>query len=195
MPDGGSDCCGNCIFNRSWGTFHDPDPARRAEWAIDCTLRGIKGDDAFWTYCEWFHGLSLAAPHIQFYAEVEELLDSRVSPYQLDRDRVQALVDKVLRHLTLERMTFGPVLTNGLGGPGYYGRIPWDGRTVPQTSSTPGKCHGCQSQAQHTIRISPPDLQDQLVFCSDTCYLEWWRTRHPDPPDWKGGPRIVAGRP
>src|SRR4051794_9493395 len=50
MPNGGSDCCGTCWFNRSNdGSPGDPHgPDRRPAF---CEIRGLPIDNPFWTYC------------------------------------------------------------------------------------------------------------------------------------------------
>jgi hypothetical protein len=194
MPDGGSDCCGNCVFNLHWGSYHDPQREEQRERSAECVLRGIRTESPFWTYCEWFHGESLARLRVQFRHDMEEIFDNRLSPYQLDPARVRALVDKVLAYLSEHRIGFGPVLATGLGGSGYYGRIPWDGPTAPQTAAARAICFECAASTEYVVRISPQDMKETLEFCSDECYLAWWKTRHPDPPDWNGRPPIVAGR-
>lgn len=58
MPDGGSDCCGNCAFNRARTTVGSPFDAGASKerfWAESfCTLRDIKITNPFWTYCRNF---------------------------------------------------------------------------------------------------------------------------------------------
>ena len=50
MPNGGSDCCGTCWFNRANGgrRGYVPDRAGGDDY---CELRGLAVPDAFWTYC------------------------------------------------------------------------------------------------------------------------------------------------
>lgn len=195
MPDGGSDCCGNCIFNIHWGSYHDPEREGSRELAANCALRGITTHNPFWTYCDWFHGSSLAPTRQPFAREAREIFHNRLSDFRLDPERVRRLVGQVLAYLSEQRESFPPIMANGLGGRGYYGRIPWDGPNEPRAGSAEGTCHECSDVSKWTVRISPTDLSETLSFCSDECYLAWWRTRHPDPPNWDGGPRIVAGRP
>lgn len=52
MPNGGSDCCGECVFN--------PDSRARSREAVPgalgrCEIRSIVTDLPFWTYCANFH--------------------------------------------------------------------------------------------------------------------------------------------
>jgi hypothetical protein len=55
MPDGGSDCCGICAFNRARATVGSPfdqKTSRERFWAESfCMLREIKITNPFWTYC------------------------------------------------------------------------------------------------------------------------------------------------
>lgn len=50
MPNGGSDCCGTCWFNRrnqgeaGYGHVDDVEPNH-------CTIRDLAIENAFWTYC------------------------------------------------------------------------------------------------------------------------------------------------
>ena len=50
MPNGGSDCCGTCWFNKSnrgergYPSAHSPEPAQ-------CTIRDVPIEDPFYTYC------------------------------------------------------------------------------------------------------------------------------------------------
>ena len=50
MPNGGSDCCGTCWFNRTnqgeRGTQH-----RDESVPPYCEIRDLAIDDPFWTYC------------------------------------------------------------------------------------------------------------------------------------------------
>lgn len=195
MPDGGSDNCANCIFNAHWGSYFDPDRNVEPPGVAHCVLRGTTTNDPWWTYCDLFHGTSLAARNVPFLAETRRVIRERPSEFHLDPERVLDLVAKVQRYLTENRMSLPPVMADGLGGRAHYGRIPWDGPTAPVTWAAAGECTTCATPAERTIRIHPPDVGATLVFCSDACYLAWWRTRHPDPPDWRNGPLVVAGRP
>ncbi len=194
MPDGGSDNCANCIFNAHWGSYFDPEREGKRARVAQCVLRGTTTNDPWWTYCDLFHGESLAARNVPFLAEARRVIEERPSAFGLDPEQVLDLVGKVQRYLTENRMSLPPVMANGLGGPGYHGRIPWDGPTAPVARATAGECTTCAAQAESTVRIEPPDVGATLVFCSDACYLAWWRTRHPDPPGWRNGPPVVAGR-
>jgi hypothetical protein len=55
MPNGGSDCCGNCVFNRAVQDL-GPNPSldRLQEfWRRSyCTLRDVDVSNPFYTYCE-----------------------------------------------------------------------------------------------------------------------------------------------
>ena len=82
-----------------------------------------------------------------------------------------------------------------MGGRGYYSRIPWDGPNQPLVSGHAGSCFVCTTGAERTVMITPGDLGKTMHFCSDDCYLDWWKTRHPLPPGWGDGPQVVAGRP
>ena len=50
MPNGGSDCCATCWFNRKnkgeAGPFHEKDPGEAY-----CEIRDVAIDNPFWTYC------------------------------------------------------------------------------------------------------------------------------------------------
>jgi hypothetical protein len=67
MPNGGSDCCGNCSFNRAVQELGSPhrlgEPERQRFWdASFCTLRSVRVGNPYWTYCANFtHGLAPAA--------------------------------------------------------------------------------------------------------------------------------------
>lgn len=50
MPNGGSDCCGTCWFNKKNKDEAGYDHARAPESDF-CTLRGILLEDPFYTYC------------------------------------------------------------------------------------------------------------------------------------------------
>ena len=51
MPNGGSDCCGTCWFNRT--KRGERDWSRRADKSIPpyCEIRDIAIEDPFYTYC------------------------------------------------------------------------------------------------------------------------------------------------
>lgn len=54
MPNGGSDCCGNCRFNRAVQELGEPAGNHDDHfWASSfCTLRDVKITKPFWTYCD-----------------------------------------------------------------------------------------------------------------------------------------------
>ena len=51
MPNGGSDCCGTCWFNRS--NRGQPGIPRddQGRGGAYCEIRGVAVEDPFWTYC------------------------------------------------------------------------------------------------------------------------------------------------
>jgi len=56
MPNGGSDCCGECVFNRAiqeLGSLHGKGESdHQVFWGRSyCTLRSVKITEPFWTYC------------------------------------------------------------------------------------------------------------------------------------------------
>lgn len=57
MPNGGSDCCANCRYNRVRQEIEQPasiaEATRFAEKSF-CTLRGVRITNPFWTYCRNF---------------------------------------------------------------------------------------------------------------------------------------------
>lgn len=56
MPNGGSDCCGNCTHNRAVQVMAHPHPEEWERfWQLSfCTLRDVKITNPFWTYCHNF---------------------------------------------------------------------------------------------------------------------------------------------
>jgi hypothetical protein len=56
MPNGGPDCCGNCSHNRAVQEMAHPHPEQPElfEQLSHCTLRDVKIDNPFWTYCRNF---------------------------------------------------------------------------------------------------------------------------------------------
>lgn len=178
MPDGGNDCCGNCVFNSRWGTYHDPALEGLREPRADCVLRGIQTPDPFWTYCDWFHGG-------EFYYDALDIIATRPEPYRLDAGSVQELVRRSLAFLSDSGQPFTPVWANGLGTRRSYTRIPWDGPNRPHIWLHAVHCHMCGADDERSgIRIEPRDLPEALTFCSDECYTDWWETRHPPSEHW-----------
>lgn len=56
MPNGGSDCCGTCRFNRANAGLGDHGPLYREDMervheASHCEIRGLDIENPFWTYC------------------------------------------------------------------------------------------------------------------------------------------------
>ena len=56
MPNGGSDCCGTCRFNRANAGLDDYGPLQREDVenvheASHCEIRGLDIVNPFWTYC------------------------------------------------------------------------------------------------------------------------------------------------
>ncbi len=174
MPDGGSDCCGTCVFNRQWGSYHDPELAGRRERFAECALRGIRTDNPFWTYCDWWQGGV-------FRRQAHAIRDQRPQQWRLEPAEVQSLVAKVLQWLSARGESFGPVYADGMYQNGYQ-RIPWDGPNEPSSRGTAAfTCYQCERQATDGIQIAPRDLGTTLGFCSNGCYIAWWLTRHPEP--------------
>jgi len=56
MPNGGSDCCANCGFNKAVQEKAKLPPEQKEKfWVLPfCTLRDIKIPNPFWTYCDNF---------------------------------------------------------------------------------------------------------------------------------------------
>ncbi|MCY3713681.1 MAG: hypothetical protein OXH02_10355 [Gemmatimonadetes bacterium] len=56
MPNGGSDCCGTCRFNRANAGLENLSPLLREDMervheASHCEIRGLDIQNPFWTYC------------------------------------------------------------------------------------------------------------------------------------------------
>ena len=51
MPNGGSDCCGTCWFNRTNRGRRDWQQHRDESAPPYCEIRKVAIDDPFWTYC------------------------------------------------------------------------------------------------------------------------------------------------
>ena len=51
MPNGGSDCCGTCWFNRTNRGRRDWQRHRDQSVPPYCEIRRVAIDDPFWTYC------------------------------------------------------------------------------------------------------------------------------------------------
>ena len=51
MPNGGSDCCGTCWFNRTNQGERDWKQHRDESVPPYCEIRDLAIDDPFWTYC------------------------------------------------------------------------------------------------------------------------------------------------
>lgn len=56
MPNGGSDCCGSCRFNRANAGLEDHGPLYREDMervheASHCEIRRLDIENPFWTYC------------------------------------------------------------------------------------------------------------------------------------------------
>jgi hypothetical protein len=56
MPNGGTDCCGECVFNRAIQELGSPHSKAQVDhqafWDRSyCTLRAVKITNPFWTYC------------------------------------------------------------------------------------------------------------------------------------------------
>lgn len=56
MPNGGTDCCGKCCYNKAVQEMGCPDPQDWDRfWDIShCTLRDVRISNPFWTYCDNF---------------------------------------------------------------------------------------------------------------------------------------------
>jgi hypothetical protein len=77
---------------------------------------------------------------------------------------------------TRTRKPVGPVYASGLYEGGYH-RIPWDGAVEPETIGN-GRCSECSAEFAEGIGIAAVEGAMQ-VFCSNRCYLHWWRRKHP----------------
>lgn len=51
MPNGGSDCCGTCWFNRKNRDGGDQTESAGREEAAYCEIRDLEVEDPFYTYC------------------------------------------------------------------------------------------------------------------------------------------------
>jgi hypothetical protein len=77
---------------------------------------------------------------------------------------------------TQTRDPIGPVYASGLYEEGYH-RIPWDGAVEPETT-VPGQCGECGTAFEDGIGVAAVEGAMQ-IFCSNRCYLRWWRRKHP----------------
>ena len=78
---------------------------------------------------------------------------------------------------TRTRQPIGPVYASGLYE-GSYHRIPWDGGVEPEPSGA-GVCSECSAGFAQGISVAKVEGA-MRIFCSNHCYLRWWRGKHPD---------------
>ena len=176
MPDGGSDCCGTCIFNVHYASYHDPAKEGQRPYDGECRLRGITTLNPFWTYCDWWNG------GWEMRREVRDIREAARGTFQIDQDRVSELIARILKRLSDDRSSFGPVYASGRWEDGYT-RIPWDGPNEVFSGSSWTELHTCSvcgSQTEDYLAVAPRH-QPVLYFDTNACYLKWWRTRHPEP--------------
>lgn len=153
MPDGGSDCCANCAFNKAvqemglsheWAVSHgddyealDKDRERFGRSAY-CQLRNVDIPQPGWTYCA-------------------NIVHGKFEPPPPGEVRIA-----------------GPIRRSGLFEGG-YARIPWHGDVEPRVSVS-CQCALCGRSTERGIVVS--DAGEQLGFCSNRHYTEWWNAKH-----------------
>lgn len=150
MPNGGSDNCLFCRFNRlnkeNFDKAHDlffqrvPESADPADYISFCTIRNLPIDKPLATYCLNQRPGGDYFPH--------------------GKDFSTTPCDAVY--------TLG---TNG------YERIPWNGANAPRIY-VPGTCLVCGIKFEDGIEVDT-DTGVPAQFCCNDHYLAWWKEKHP----------------
>lgn len=125
MPNGGSDNCGGCTWNRTDGNRTKPG---------FCELREISVTNTFWTYCGNYQPWDENIPDIK-------------PPIR------------------------GPVYTSGIFE-GWYTRIPWYGKTEPQTH-TSGVCSVTGVKFGKGITLTVKETGEVFNFATNDIYCRW----------------------
>jgi len=144
MPNGGSDCCGTCPFNKV---------SPSGEQYHFCEIRDFKIEIPYWTYCNNHprrNPLLLRTPRGPIWAPAYVDLDSK--PFSED--------------LKIPPEILPPA------GDAMYVRIPYYQNTRPDTDEA-GVCVICGEQCERTISLEPLG-EDKKFFCSTAHYFEWW---------------------
>jgi hypothetical protein len=165
MPNGGSDCCGTCSFNRvNKGKIQYPSPDVGYSF---CEIREFKIEDPFWTYCNNHprrNPLLVQTPRGPVWAPV---------PYDL--------ASKPLSGMQIPPELFPPQ------GDAMYVRIPYYQNARPDADGAEvcivcGKSHGA------TISVTLSE-EDKKFFCSVAHYFEWWLESAPEAAPYRDKPR------
>jgi hypothetical protein len=165
MPNGGSDCCGTCPFNRvNKGKFQYPPPDAGDFF---CEIRKFKIEDPFWTYCN---------NHPRRNPLLVQTLRGPVwapVPYRLD--------SKPLRGVQIPPELFPPQ------GDAMYVRIPYYQNARPDADGAE-VCVVCGERHEATISVALSE-EDKKFFCSVAHYFEWWLASAPEATPYRDKPR------
>ena len=157
-------CVHNLVHDRLGGISAQKTAKQRALWAeqCECGLRGIRVPNALHTYCSnfsfWNKRTSSWVSMILFWKKQKESNPKYVADEE-PRGWVFAL--------------------------GYpekectYPRLPWDHNNEPVLGDFHGKCNWCRKAVGRGIRLVS-DNQDELLFCGNSHYLDWWLEKNGD---------------
>ena len=161
MPNGGSNCCGECVCNKAVREMSYPytDESNRF-WDLSfCTLRQINITDPFWTYCHnWF-------------------------PSGSDRDISEILSQEPIGLISKSGLYEGYVKIPWHGSIEPNVSVPCTCVTCDRTTES-----GITIEVVDKVlgdRITESGTTIKLVykvlgFCTNLHYVEWWKTKHPD---------------
>ncbi|MBS7648192.1 MAG: hypothetical protein QW261_09015 [Candidatus Jordarchaeaceae archaeon] len=144
MPNGGSDCCGTCTFNRA-----NKDKSQEPF----CEVRNFKIEDPYWTYCNNHprrNPLLVRTPRGPVWTAIFAELDSK--PFS--------------KELQIPPKLLPPK------GDAMYVRAPFCGGIRPYQDGA-GVCTICGEECMYTVSVEPLN-QDKKFFCSTAHYFEWW---------------------
>ncbi len=71
-----------------------------------------------------------------------------------------------------EREPDGPLFSQGLYEKGYT-RVPWHGEAEPRICGA-SSCQVCGRDAERGLKLA-----EELTFCCNAHYMQWWGERHP----------------
>ncbi len=144
MPNGGSDCCGTCPFNRT-----NKDKSQEPF----CEIRKFRIEKPYWTYCNNHprrNPLLSKTPRGPVWAPIFADYDSK--PFSED--------------LRIPPRLLPPI------GDAMYVRVPYYQNTRPIEDES-GDCTICGEKCENTISVEPLN-EDKKYFCSTAHYFEWW---------------------
>lgn len=157
MPNGGSDNCMRCLHNRAVQKFG------QGSLAMPTHESGQRGAYFDLAYCE-FHDVNLTHSAWTYCRH-------NTSFFKEPETAKELLADQPV----LTEGQLGAIWASGLGD---YPKIPWHGKAEPKVYVS-CVCTVCENKTDKGIIVMHDG--EEVGFCSNDHYIDWWKTKHDDP--------------